>query len=117
DTVRTTQKVKQIRYGDAHLRTLLKDAQERFSPACPIDNEILVVERLPAQHLPEGFDYAFTCPKCLSWGVWIDSGKEEVAEDKAVDENKESYPFHDETVPLGKRMQMADTVITERKVE
>jgi len=117
DVVRLTQKVKQVRYSEGHLRTLVKDAQERYSPACPVDNEALIVERMPGKHLPEGYDYAFTCPKCFSWGVWVDSGKVEDVAAKEEKKEGENFPFHDETLALPKRMELAEQLIGEKKLE
>ena len=103
---RFDQKPKQIQFSTGHLRAMVNDAQERESPACPQDFEPLVVFRTPAKHLPQEWDYTFVCPTCLSYGRWINTGKVE-AEAKAKAPKKEAPAFHDETIPLPKRMEMA----------
>jgi hypothetical protein len=104
---RFDQKPKQIKFSAGHLKAMVSDAQERESPVCPQDFEPLVVYRTPAKHLPQEWDYTIVCPVCLSYGVWINTGieEEEVAAKPA--EKKEAPPFHDETIPLPKRMEMA----------
>jgi len=107
DMFRFDQKPKQIAYSRPHVKTMVLDAQEREVPACPQDFASLTVYRTPAKFLPVGWDYSFICPTCLSYGQWVDTGRpeEEVAAVPKV--KKEAPPFHDETIPLGKRMEMA----------
>ncbi len=57
--------------------------------------------------LPVGWDYTFICPNCLSYGQWIDSGRPEEDVAAAPKPKKEAPAFHDETIPLPKRMEMA----------
>ena len=57
--------------------------------------------------LPVGWDYTFVCPNCLSYGQWIDSGRPEEDVAAAPKPKKEAPAFHDETIPLPKRMEMA----------
>jgi len=73
---RFAQKPKQIEFSRPHLKTMVRDAQERESPTCPQDFETLVVYRTPAVFLPQGWDYNFICPNCLSYGQWIETGRE-----------------------------------------
>ena len=103
---RFAQKPKQIEFSRPHLKTMVRDAQERETPTCPQDFEPLVVYRTPAVFLPQGWDYSFICPNCLSHGEWIDTGREE-EEVVAAKPKKEAPAFHDETIPLPKRMEMA----------
>lgn len=103
---RFDQKPKQIEFSRPHLKTMALDAQERESPSCPQDFTPLVVYRTPAKFLPVGWDYTFVCPTCLSFGQWVDTGRpEEVV--AAAKPKKEQPAFHDETIPLPKRMEMA----------
>ncbi len=103
---RFDQKPKQIQFSAGHLKAMVNDAQERESPACPQDFEPLVVFRTPAVHIPQQWDYSFICPSCLSYGSWLNTGKvDEVKAKPAV--KKEAPAFHDETIPLPKRMEMA----------
>jgi len=103
---RFDQKPKQIQFSPGHLKAMVNDAQERESPACPQDFEPLVVYRSPAKHIPQQWDYSFVCPACLSYGFWLNTGKvDEVKAKPAV--KKEAPAFHDETIPLPKRMEMA----------
>ena len=74
---RFAQKPKQIEFSRPHLKTMVRDAQEREGPACPQDFQALVVYRTPAVFLPQGWDYSFVCPTCLSYGQWIETGREE----------------------------------------
>lgn len=104
---RFVQKPKQIEFSRPHVKTMVLDAQERETPACPQDFEPLVVYRTPARFLPVGWDYAFVCPNCLSYGQWVDSGRPEEEVKVTAVKKKEAPPFHDETIPLGKRMEMA----------
>ena len=104
---RFDQKPKQIQFSAGHLRAMVNDSQERESPACPQDFQPLVVFRTPAQHLPQEWDYAFICPNCLSYGQWIETGREEEEVQAAPKVKKEAPAFHDETIPLPKRMEMA----------
>ena len=105
--LRFDQKPKQIQYSAGHLRAMVNDAQERESPVCPQDFEPLVVYRTPARRMPQQWDFAFICPSCFSFGFWENTGKVE-AEVKAKPAEKKEVPaFHDETIPLPKRMEMA----------
>jgi putative Fe-S cluster protein len=104
---RFDQKPKQIEFSRPHVKTMVLDAQERETPACPQDFEPLVVYRTPARFLPVGWDFAFVCPNCLSYGQWVDSGRPEEEVKVTAVKKKEAPPFHDETIPLGKRMEMA----------
>ena len=107
EMLRFDQKPKQIEFSRPHLKTMVIDAQEREAPACPQDFTPLRVARTPARFLPVGWDYSFVCPNCLSYGVWIDSGRPEEAVAAAPKVKKEAPAFHDETIPLPKRMEMA----------
>ena len=104
---RFAQKPKQIEFSRPHLKTMVRDAQERESPACPQDFEPLFVYRTPAVFIPQGWDYGFVCPNCLSFGEWIETGREEDDVVAAAKPKKEAPAFHDETIPLPKRMEMA----------
>ncbi|MGH9317836.1 MAG: (Fe-S)-binding protein [Thermoanaerobaculia bacterium] len=104
---RFDQKPRQIEFSRPHLKTMVLDAQERESPACPQDFMPLVVYRTPAKFLPVGWDYTFICPTCLSYGHWVDTGRPEEDVTAAPRVKKEAPPFHDETIPLGRRMEMA----------
>ncbi len=104
---RFDQKPKQIQFSRPHLKTMVLDAQERESPACPQDFMPLVVYRTPAKFLPQGWDYAFVCPNCLSYGQWVDTGRPEEEVTAAPIKKAEAPPFHDETISLPKRMEMA----------
>jgi Putative Fe-S cluster len=103
---RFAQKPKQIEFSRPHLKTMVRDAQEREAPGCPQDFQPLVVYRTPAVFIPQGWDYSFVCPSCLSYGQWIETGREE-DEVVAAKPKKEAPAFHDETIPLPKRMEMA----------
>src|SRR4029077_18670749 len=103
---RFAQKPKQIEFSRPHLKTMVRDAQERDAPGCPQDFQPLVVYRTPAVFIPQGWDYSFVCPSCLSYGQWIETGREE-DEVVAAKPKKEAPAFHDETIPLPKRMEMA----------
>ena len=104
---RFAQKPKQIEFSRPHLKTMVLDAQEREAPACPQDSQPLNVYRTPAVFLPQGWDYSFVCPNCLSYGQWIDTGRGEDDVVAAAKPKKEAPAFHDETIPLPKRMEMA----------
>jgi hypothetical protein len=104
---RFAQKPKQIEFSRPHLKTMVRDAQEAEAPACPQDFQALVVYRTPAVFLPQGWDYSFVCPHCLSYGQWIDTGRGEDDVVAAAKPKKEAPAFHDETIPLPKRMEMA----------
>jgi len=104
---RFDQKPKQIRYSRGHLRAMVRDAQERENPVCPQDFEPLAVTRMPAIHVPQEWDYAFTCPKCLSYGIWLETGKDDEEPAKPAVKKAEAPAFHDETIPLARRMEMA----------
>jgi hypothetical protein len=104
---RFDQKPKQIEFSRPHLKTMVLDAQEREGPACPQDFSPLIVYRTPAKFLPVGWDFSFVCPVCLSYGQWVDSGRPEEDTAAAPRVKNEAPAFHDETIPLGKRMDMA----------
>jgi hypothetical protein len=103
---RFDQKPKQIQFSPGHLKAMVNDAQERENPACPQDFTPLVVYRTPAVHLPQKWDYSFICPDCLSYGFWLNTGVEDKVVAKPA-QKKEAPAFHDETIPLPKRMEMA----------
>jgi hypothetical protein len=107
EMLRFDQKPKQIVFNRPHLKTMVLDAQEREAPTCPQDFTPLVVHRTPAKFLPVGWDYAFICPNCLSYGAWVDSGRPEEDVAAAPKPKKEAPAFHDETIALPKRMEMA----------
>ena len=107
ETWRFNQKPKQIEYSRPHVKTMVKDAQESESPACPQDFDALTVYRTPAVFIPQGWDYHFICPTCLSWGTWAETGREVEEVAAAPKPKKEAPAFHDETIPLPKRMEMA----------
>ena len=104
---RFDQKPKQIEFSRGHLKTMVLDAQEREFPACPQDFTPLVVYRTPAKFIPKGWDYAFICPNCLSYGQRIDTGRPEEDVTAVPIQKKEAPAFHDETLPLPRRMDMA----------
>ncbi|MGH9366693.1 MAG: (Fe-S)-binding protein [Thermoanaerobaculia bacterium] len=104
---RFDQKPKQIAFSKPHVKTMVLDSQEREAPACPQDFTTLVVYRTPAKFLPVGWDYTFLCPNCLSYGQWVDTGRPEEEVAAAPKPKKEAPAFHDETIPLPKRMEMA----------
>lgn len=104
---RFAQKPKQIEFSRPHLKTMVRDAQERESPTCPQDFTPLVVYRTPAVFLPQGWDYGFVCPNCLSYGQWVETGREDDDVVAAPKVKKEAPAFHDETIPLPRRMEMA----------
>jgi hypothetical protein len=104
---RFNQKPKQIQFGSGHLRAMVNDAQEREAPVCPQDFGALTVWRTPARHMPKEWDYTFVCPRCLSFGSWINTGKADEEKPKPAVKKAEAPPFHDETIPLPKRMEMA----------
>ena len=105
---RFAQKPKQIEFSRPHLKTMVLDAQEREAPTCPQDFEPLVVYRTPGG-LPSrrAGTTRFICPNCLSYGQWIETGREEEDVAAAPKVKKEAPAFHDETIPLPKRMEMA----------
>ena len=107
ETWRFPQKPKQIEYSRPHVKTMVKDAQESESPACPQDFDALTIFRTPAVFIPQGWDYHFICPTCLSWGSWMETGREKEEVAAAPKPKKEAPAFHDETIPLPKRMEMA----------
>ena len=107
DMYRFDQKPRQIEFSRPHLKTMALDAQERESPSCPQEFTPLVVFRTPAKFLPVGWDYTFICPTCLSFGQWVDTGRPDEDVVAAPKVKKEAPAFHDETIPLPKRMEMA----------
>jgi Putative Fe-S cluster len=104
---RFDQKPKQIVFSPGHLKTMVIDAQERERPVCSQDFEGLVVYRTPARRLPKQWDYSFICPDCLSYGSWINGEQAEEAPAAKAKPAKQAPAFHDETIPLAKRMEMA----------
>jgi hypothetical protein len=104
---RFDQKPKQITFSRPHLKTMVLDSQEAESPACPQDFTALYVYRTPAKFLPVGWDFTFICPNCLSYGQWVDTGRPDEDVVAAPKPKKEAPAFHDETIPLPKRMEMA----------
>jgi len=103
---RFDQKPRQIVFGKGHVKSMVKDAKERENPVCPQDFEPLIVRRTPAAHFPAEWDWSFHCPRCFSFGTWEFTDKaDEEAAPKAV--KKDAPAFHDETIPLPKRMEMA----------
>jgi hypothetical protein len=107
ETLRFAQKPKQIEFSRPHVKTMVMDAQEREAPTCPQDFAALVVYRTPAVFIPQGWDYDFICPNCLSHGQWIETGREVDEVLAAPKVKKEAPAFHDETIALPKRMEMA----------
>jgi hypothetical protein len=104
--LRFDQKPKQIRFSKGHIKSMVKDAKEREEPVCPQDFEPLLSKRTPAVRFPGEWDFSFICPRCLSFGSWQFTDKDdEVAATPKV--KKEAPAFHDETIPLPKRMEMA----------
>ena len=105
---RFDQKPRQIVFSPGHIKSMVRDAKERSNPVCPQDFEPLIVKRTPAVRFPNEWDWQFHCPKCYSFGSWeyTDKKDDEVAK-PAV--RKDAPAFHDETIPLPKRMEMAKT--------
>ncbi|MEO6325519.1 MAG: hypothetical protein ABIT01_04300 [Thermoanaerobaculia bacterium] len=103
---RFDQKPKQILFSKGHIKSMVKDAKERENPVCPQDFEPLICKRIPAVRFPNEWDWTFTCPKCFSFGEWqyTDKADDVVA---AVIKKPDAPAFHDETIPLPKRMEMA----------
>src|SRR5262244_2032804 len=83
-----------------------KDAPS-VCPSHEVPMRTFFVDRTPAVFMPQGWDYSFVCPNCLSYGQWIETGREEDEVVAAAKPKKEAPAFHDETIPLGKRMEMA----------
>ena len=80
--------------------------QEREKPASPQD--FTAARRLPDARgvLPKGWDYTFVCPSCLSYGDGsIRAGPMQRRRRGAL-KKADAPPFHDETIPLPKRMEM-----------
>src|SRR5512135_3918022 len=104
---RFDQKPRQIVFSSGHIKSVVRDAKERENPVCPQDFEPLIVKRTPAVRFPKEWDWSFHCPRCFSFGAWqfTDKSEEEAAAPKAP--KKEAPAFHDETIPLPKRMEMA----------
>lgn len=104
---RFDQKPRQIVFSAGHLKSMVRDAKERENPVCPQDFEPLIVKRTPAVRFPKEWDWSFHCPKCFSFGIWqfTDKAEEDAAKPKAP--KKEAPAFHDETIALPKRMEMA----------
>jgi len=106
---RFDQKPRQIEFSPSHIRSMVRDAKERESPVCPQDFEPLYVKRIPATRFPGEWDWSFFCPKCLSFGHWEYSDKKDEDTVAPTKKKEEAPPFHDETIPLPKRMDMAKT--------
>ncbi len=105
---RFDQKPRQIEFSPSHIKSMVRDAKERENPVCPQDFEPLLVRRTPATRFPGEWDWAFCCPKCFSFGRWEYTDKKEEST-VAPTKKTEAPPFHDETIPLPKRMEMAKT--------
>jgi hypothetical protein len=106
---RFDQKPRQIEFSPSHIKSMVRDAKERENPVCPQDFEPLYVKRVPATRFPGEWDWSFCCPKCLSFGTWEYSDKKEEDTVAPAKKKEEAPPFHDETIPLPKRMEMAKT--------
>ncbi len=104
---RFDQRPRQIVYSQGHLKTMIRSAKERANPVCPQDFQPLVSKRTPAVRFPVEWDWHFVCPKCLSFGSWQYTDKADEAAKKPAAPKKEAPAFHDETIPLPKRMEMA----------
>jgi hypothetical protein len=104
---RFDQKPRQIVFSSGHIKAMVRDAKERENPVCPQDFEPLIVKRTPAIRFPKEWDWSFYCTKCYSFGHWefTDKSEEDAAKPKAP--KKEAPAFHDETITLPKRMEMA----------
>jgi Putative Fe-S cluster len=103
---RFDQKPRQIVFSAGHIKSMVRDAKELENPVCPQDFEPLVVKRTPAVRFPSEWDWQFYCEKCFSFGVWeFTDKKDDVAAIAAP--RKDAPAFHDETIPLPKRMEMA----------
>lgn len=104
---RFDQKPRQIVFSSGHIKSMVRDAKEREDPVCPQDFEPLVAKRIPAVHFPLEWDWSFRCPKCYSYGSWEYTDKPDEEAPKPTVRSKEAPPFHDETIPLPRRMEMA----------
>jgi hypothetical protein len=103
---RFDQKPRQIIFSAGHIKSMVRDAKEREDPVCPQDFEPLIVKRTPAVRFPVEWDWSFHCPKCFSYGYWEFTDKaDDVVAVKAP--SKDAPAFHDESIPLPKRMEMA----------
>jgi hypothetical protein len=103
---RFDQKPRQIVFSSGHIKSMVRDAKERENPVCPQDFEPLIVKQTPAVRFPREWDWSFHCPKCFSFGAWQYTDKaDDVVAVKAP--KKEAPAFHDETIALPKRMEMA----------
>ncbi len=104
--LRFGQKRRQVKFSRGHIKSMIKDAKERENPVCPQDFEPLVCRRTPAVRFPAEWDWSFVCPRCYSHGSWeyTDKADDAVA---TPTKKKEAPAFHDETIPLPKRMEMA----------
>jgi hypothetical protein len=103
---RFDQKPRQIVFTAGHIKSMVRDAKERENPVCPQDFEPLIVKRTPAARFPGEWAWQFYCPKCYSFGLWeYTDKKDDVVAAPAV--RKDAPAFHDETIPLPKRMEMA----------
>jgi hypothetical protein len=103
---RFDQKPRQIVFSRGHIKSMVKDAKERENPVCPQDFEPLLVRRTPAVRFPAEWDWQFHCPRCFSFGTWQFTDKEDDVVATAAP-RKDAPAFHDEEIPLPKRMEMA----------
>jgi hypothetical protein len=106
---RFDQKPRQIVFSPSHIKSMVRDAKERESPVCPQDFEPLYSKRIPATRFPGEWDWSFCCPKCLSFGTWEYTDKKDESTVPPTKKKEEAPPFHDETIPLPKRMEFAKT--------
>jgi len=104
---RFDQKPRQIVFSKGHIKSMVRDAKERENPVCPQDFVPLIVRRTPAVRFPAEWDWEFHCPQCYSFGAWqfTDKADEEVTAPRVA--KQDAPAFHDETIPLPKRMEMA----------
>ncbi len=104
---RFDQKPRQILFSPGHIKAMVRDAKERENPVCPQDFEPLRVKRTPAVRFPGEWDWEFACQKCYSFGAWQYTDRKDEETVLPIPKKTEAPPFHDETIPLPKRMEMA----------
>lgn len=104
--LRFDQKPRQIIFSKGHIKSMVRDAKERENPVCPQDFQPLLVKRAPAVRFPTEWDWQFYCSRCFSFGEWQFTDKADDVVATPV-KKKEAPAFHDETIPLPKRMEMA----------
>lgn len=104
--LRFDQKPRQIIFSKGHIKSMVKDAKERENPVCPQDFEPLLVKRTPAVRFPVEWDWEFYCTRCFSFGTWQYTDVDDSVAAVPI-KKKEAPAFHDETIPLPKRMEMA----------